>query len=252
MKNPSVPLSAVTKLRSLSQLPSAARWLGLWLLLIARGHEVNGAISGVVGHYVGAWTNLTFGSTGKAVIDISQATATTATILFDMDGAVFGGFNPPPITMPGTIVGDVIQIDNHGEGIFGDIKGSIDSKKGTFSVALANIPGNFISTVTADGTVSAGHMQLTYIVHFPGALSPTNPAHGVMDVRTPAPVVIQKFVPEGGKYRLEWTGPGGSYQVQSRADLNSGTWSNVGVPTTATSTLVAPSGTRQFFRVTLP
>ena len=47
----------------------------LLLLLLARSYQFQAAIPDVLGHYVGAWTNLTFGSTGEAVIDISQAIA---------------------------------------------------------------------------------------------------------------------------------------------------------------------------------
>ena len=245
------PLSSPRPVSFLARLRPSP-WAVFLLLVSIAPNRTYAAVTDVLGRYVGAWTNLTFGSTGKALIDISASTPTAATVLFDMDGFVFGAFNPPPITMPAVIAGDQFQIDNHGVGAFGDIKGTIDSTQGTFSVVLANIPGNFIAGITAEGTVANGHMQLEYIVHFPGAASPTNPARGVMDVRIPVPLEIQRVTPDGVKLLFEWSGPGGPYQLQSRPDLVGGIWTNIGATTTATSAQVDPIGARQFFRVIIP
>src|SRR6185312_10428488 len=93
----------------------------LLVLLCFHASFSHAALQDMVGRYVGAWTNLTFNSTGKAVI-IIDITGTNATLTFDMDGQVFGYVNPPVISMPGTVVGNTIVIDNKGVGIFGDIK----------------------------------------------------------------------------------------------------------------------------------
>ncbi len=247
---PLVPLRSCR--RQILSVTAVFRGIGLALFLGVQLSSARAALASVLGHYVGAWTNLTFNSTGKAIIDISLASPTTARIVFDMDGFVFGAFNPPPITMPGAVNGDQIQIDNQGVGSFGDIKGLIDSQAGTFSVGLTNIPGGFISYITADGSVTGGHMQLRYVVHFPGPASPTNPANGLMDVRTIAPIVIQTIDADGNQIALSWTGTGGSYQIQSRPDLGSGSWVNLGNPTLGTFSTVTQPGAHQFYRVIIP
>lgn len=84
-------------------------WPGL-ILAIALGIQgllipARAGVDAVVGHYEGAWTNVTFGSTGKAVVDI-HVNGTAANTSFDMDGYVFGAFDPPVIQMPGVVSGD--------------------------------------------------------------------------------------------------------------------------------------------------
>jgi len=151
----------------------------LLLLFLFSAPLAHAALPDLVGRYVGTWTNITFGSTGKAVI-IIQISGTNATLTFDMDGFVFGYIDPPVISMPGTVVGNTIVIDNHGVGIFGDIKGSIDGTTGAFQTTLTNVPGGFIQDVTNIGSITNGVINVNYTVDFPGAPSATNPAHGVM------------------------------------------------------------------------
>ena len=207
------------------------------------------AVQDLAGRYEGAWANTTFGSTGKAVIGITIA-GTNALINFDMDGAVFGAGDPPPIEMPGTVKGDTIVIANNGVGIFGDVTGVIDAAAGTFSATLTNIPGGFIQRVVATGTIQAGRMDLNYTVDFPGAASPTNPAHGVMGVAALPPLRISRADRDGDSLVLEWTGGKGPYQVQMRNGLATGSWVNVGSATSDLSAKV-PLGQAQagFFRI---
>src|SRR4051812_4766660 len=68
----------------------------LFVFLLLHTQSAHAALQDMVGRYVGAWTNITFGSTGKAVILI-QISGTNATLTFDMDGQVFGYVNPPVI-----------------------------------------------------------------------------------------------------------------------------------------------------------
>ena len=57
-------------------------WLVLALFFALGSAATRGAVADFAGHYEGAWTNITFGSTGKAVIDIqiAGATATIGTV----------------------------------------------------------------------------------------------------------------------------------------------------------------------------
>lgn len=206
------------------------------------------ALQDLVGRYVGAWTNLTFGSTGKAVI-IIQITGTNATLTFDMDGQVFGYVNPPVISMPGTVQGNTILIDNQGVGIFGDIKGSIDGTTGAFQTTLTNVPGGFIQDVTNTGTITNGSIHVNYTVDFPGAPSSTNPAHGVMVAFLAPPIVITNVVHAGANLTMKWSGGQAPWVVQASSDLTSGVWTNYSSPPTNSATVtIAPTG-NGFFRV---
>ncbi len=178
-----------------------------------------------IGRYVGAWTNITFGSTGKAVV-IIQISGTNATLTFDMDGQVFGFVDPPVISMPGTVVGSTILIDNHGVGIFGDIKGSIDGTTGAFQTTLTNVPGGFISQVINNGGITNGVLNVSYTVDFLERSSATNPrprSHSVA-VLTP-PIVITNTARAGANLTLRWSGGKAPFIVQSASNnLASGVW----------------------------
>ncbi len=188
-----------------------------------------GAVQDLAGRYQGFWTNTTFGSTGKAVIDI-QLAGTNATILFDMDGYVFGAMDPPLISMPGLVQGSQILIDNHGTGMFGSISGTIDSANGTFSAVLGDIPGGGIQRVTATGTIGGGRISLDYEVTFPGPASPTNPAHGVMVATSASPFKITRIYRDSTVVVVEWSGGPQPCQVQTRSNVAAGAWINHGAP----------------------
>ncbi len=155
-------------------------------LLVAATPAAALGIRDIAGSYAGSWTNLTFGSTGPAQIDISFDGA-SAEIRFDMGGPVFGGFDPPPVTMLGTVVGDSLVINAFGVSIFGDISGSVDGSDGSFSFLITNIPGGFISEVTAEGAIANGTLDLDYTILFDGPTGPTNPALGVLTAVVPEP-----------------------------------------------------------------
>jgi len=221
----------------------------LWAIVALSPIGRSATVADLAGIYEGAWTNLTFGSTGKAVIEI-QVTPPTAAMRFDMDGFVFGSFNPPPITMPGTIVGDTVQIDNQGIGFFGDIRGLIDAAAGTFTASITNVPGGFIQQISASGTIRNGRMDLQYTVVFPSPASPTNPAHGVMGVARATPLSLKATPLPNGQVTLEWSGGKAPYQVQVRTALGAGSWINLGSPQNGNTLVVPAASQHQFFRVT--
>src|SRR5437867_3454392 len=222
---------------------SSADWIWLVrvfsaLLLSLIAWKGYAGVESLAGRYEGAWTNLTFNSTGRAVIDIQIAGATAA-INFDMDGFVFGFIDPPLITMPGTVAGNSIQIDNHGVGIFGDISGSINADAGTYTADLSNIPGGYINHINATGTIANGVIKLNYTVDFPGNPSPTNPANGVLVATASIPLTITSVVRQGTDIVIQWTGGKPSYQLQVRPNLSSGTWNNRDAPTTLTTARIS-------------
>jgi hypothetical protein len=226
----------------------SASLLGL-LLVLAVSMEVQSAVTDLVGHYEGAWTNLTFGSTGKAVMDI-QVNGANAAIAFDMDGYVFGYIDPPLLSMPGTVTGDVVTINNHGVGIFGDMAGTLSGVDGALSLTLTNIPGGTIQRVTVSGTVGGGRISVNYQVDFVGAPSATNPARGVMGALIVRPLTITRAWMQGNAMQLQWSGGKGPYQVQTRTDLAKGGWVIQGASTTNTSaSLVVSPGSPLFVRI---
>ena len=221
----------------------------LWAIVAFSTFCRGATVADLAGKYEGAWTNLTFGSTGKAAIEI-QVTPPTASMRFDMDGFVFGSFNPPPITMPGTIVGETVQIDNQGIGFFGDIRGLIDAVAGTFTASITNVPGGFIQQISASGTIRDGRMDLQYTVVFPAPASPTNPAHGVMNVARATPLSLKATPLPNGQVTLEWFGGKAPYQVQVRTALGAEPWVNLGSPQNGNTLVVPGASQHQFFRVT--
>lgn len=151
----------------------------LLLVSVAFPRTAHALITDLAGVYVGSWNNLTFGSTGAARIDIAFS-GPSATVTVDMDGNVFGGFDPPPIAMNGTVLGDDLVLNALALPVFGNVAGSILGASGAFTFTLSNVPGGFISIVTASGSIASGVIDLGYSVGFVGPPGPTNPASGTL------------------------------------------------------------------------
>lgn len=165
--------------RRLVALPGRLAALALALGGLAR--PARAAITDIAGTYVGAWNNLTFApASGDATMTITF-TGLEATISFDMDGNVFGSFDPPPIDLMGTVVGDDLVISSLALPVFGDVAGTIVGSSGAFDFALTNVPGGFITSVSATGSIVSGVLSLDYTVVFPGPSGPTNPAVGTLE-----------------------------------------------------------------------
>ena len=241
------------KLTKERESPSALIEISIILLILfaLATRPASGAVEDVVGHYEGAWTNLTFGSVGAAVIDI-EVMGTSASLTFDMDGGVFGGTNPASITMPGNVVGDVIQIDNQGVGIYGDIKGTVDTSVGALATTLTNIPGGFIQQVLVAGTITNGVINLGYTVVFPRPPDMFNPAYGVMTTArtTVSAIEVNKISVEGTNLVLGWTGGVPPFTVQMRNELDGGMWTDLDNSISSNS-FVAPYSplSNAYFRV---
>jgi hypothetical protein len=65
-------------------------------------------------------------------------------------------------------------------------------------------------------------------------------------------VRLTEIVHAGTDVVLHWRGGVGPYQVQRRANLDSGNWENVGGPTTLLTATVAQAGDTGFFRIVQP
>jgi hypothetical protein len=65
----------------------------------------------------------------------------------------------------------------------------------------------------------------------------------------PPPPRIDSTTRSGSELTLTWSGGTPPYQVQTRSNLTTGTWSNVGGTTTQTTATVPIAGTAGYFRV---
>ncbi len=69
----------------------------------------------------------------------------------------------------------------------------------------------------------------------------------VVVARVPLFITDARFGTSG--FSLEWSGGSGQYQLQQRTNLDTGTWENVGAPTTATGITNNVSGYSLFYQV---
>jgi len=119
------------------------------------------------GMWRGTWFNNTFQSTDSAFLSvtINQGTSTLEAIL-DLDGNVFGGSDPDPVTLTG-------PYDNNGfsamgnSSTYGDIFLSGDAV-GNMSGRMPDIPNPGIDSTTLSGTYDETNIDLTYLVYFTG------------------------------------------------------------------------------------
>ena len=145
------------------------------------------ADDGLVGTYVGSWTNTTFGSTGGAMIDI-QFDGTNYTATADLDGNVFGLADPPPVVFTGAPDGGGGAILNLvDDPLFGDLSGTV-SAAGVIQATFSDLPVAFITEVTADGQIGGGMIHIDYAVLGPSF--PDGRAVGVLDAQVPEPATL--------------------------------------------------------------
>ena len=119
------------------------------------------------GMWRGTWFNNTFGSTDSAFLSvtINQGTSTLEAIL-DLDGNVFGGTDPDPITLTGSY-------DNNGfsamgtSSTYGDMFLSGDAN-GNMTGRMPSVPNPGIDSTTLSGTYNETNIDLAYLVYFAG------------------------------------------------------------------------------------
>jgi hypothetical protein len=147
------------------------------------------------GTWRGTWFNNTFGSTDSAFLSVTihQGTSTLEAVL-DLDGNVFGGTDPDPVTLTG-------GYDNNGfsatgtSPTYGDMFLSGDAN-GNMSGRMPNVPNPGIDSTTLSGTYTETNIDLTYIVYF----SAGGTADGVINlVKDPSTSVEREsdLLPDG-------------------------------------------------------
>jgi hypothetical protein len=203
--------------------------------------------------YEGAWTNLTFSSTGAAHVGV-VINGASATINFDLDGFVFGAADPPLIVVPGVINNGVLQLDSKGLSTYGDVAGSINLATGDTLIDLTNVPNPRIAHLKLTGKVTAGgaggpagKIDLQYLVDFPPGSFPST-ATGVLVATQIAPVQITSIETGTGELIVSWTGGKPPYQIQTTASIGASTlWRNSGTPTSSTTAHVPLAGASRLF-----
>ena len=115
-----------------------------------------------VGTYEGGWTNLTFGSTGPVRLEVTlDETTLVLTVTIDLGGNVFGGSDPPPITVD-------IEIDDassqFSSPLFGGVTATIAD--GNLMLSATNIPAPGIARMDVSGLVASTGSDLQYLIEF--------------------------------------------------------------------------------------
>lgn len=117
----------------------------------------------MAGSWVGEWNNLTYGSSGATTAEIEVSDDGTASITFDLDGNVFGLFDPDPITFDINFDVDGVSYAKEGDSVFGDL--TLTVSDGTWSItAIAEAAGIALAT---EGTLSPESIEATYTVGAP-------------------------------------------------------------------------------------
>ncbi len=119
------------------------------------------------GMWRGMWFNNTFGSTDSAFLSITidQGTSTLEAVL-DLDGNVFGGSDPDPVTLMGSYNSSGFSAMGNSP-TYGDMFLSGDDS-GNMTGRMPNIPNPGIDSTTLAGTYNETNIDLTYIVYFAG------------------------------------------------------------------------------------
>lgn len=117
------------------------------------------------GNWTGRWENLTFGSKDSASLTVTiDTTLRTLSAVLDLDGNVFGGSDPPPITLNGVYDDEGFSASGS-QAPYGDMTLSGDTA-GNLAGSAVNVPNAGIDSVSMSGTYDAAVLALNYVVHF--------------------------------------------------------------------------------------
>ena len=117
----------------------------------------------MAGSWVGEWNNLTFGSSGSTTAEIDVREDGTATITFDLNGNVFGLFDPPPLTFEISFDADGLTYEQEGHPLLGDLTLTV----GDGAWSLVTVAESAGIAVGVEGTLSPESIEATYTVGAP-------------------------------------------------------------------------------------
>ena len=118
------------------------------------------------GLWHGVWKNLTFGTSGAAMVDIEVSAAGDARLTIDVDGPVFGLLDPPVREFSGTWNANGATFSSQSDDLLGDMRIRVTSD-GALAMRAENIPGVGVR-VDARGQVSASGIEAAYTLRFTG------------------------------------------------------------------------------------
>ncbi len=114
----------------------------VWMGLVFSG-QVAASVVVPTGTWVleGRWDNTTFGTTGGLRLEATINPDLSAGMVLDLDGPVFGGFDPAPVSLDGEIdLSSMTFSAMGGDAVFGPIFTLADLNAGTFGGFLSAIP----------------------------------------------------------------------------------------------------------------
>jgi hypothetical protein len=125
--------------------------------------------------YAGTWHNHTFNTTGPVTATLMPGNV-AVWITFDAGGSVFGGGDPPAVTIQGWDFQPGWDGMLEGDPIYGTISAHITTA-GAVTVEGTAVPSPFVSGYSATGALTSCHLHLDGVIN----LFPTGTATTTID-----------------------------------------------------------------------
>ena len=144
------------------------------------------------GFWRGTWFNNTFATTDSAFMTSNvDESSSTLEIILDLNGNVFGGSDPDPVTMTGPYDANGFNVSGNSP-TYGDIFISGFSD-GTITGRLPNVPNPNIDSTTLAGTFNSDTVALTYLIYFGSSVFANGVINMVRDTTVIVPVELISF-----------------------------------------------------------
>ena len=132
--------------------------------------EIIALVTAYAGDYAGEWTNTTFGSTGAITGSLAFDEATlSVTLELDIDGFVFGAFDPDPETFVISLAEAAADPDNATmieSATFGTLR-AVVTREG-IEMFSDQVPEPGIASVLITGPITPEGFDLAYTIEFAG------------------------------------------------------------------------------------
>ncbi len=150
------------------------------------------------GFWRGTWYNITFSSTDSAFLDIGVDEANnTLSMTLDLDGNVFGGSDPDPVTMTGNFDENGFSITGNSP-TYGPMYFSGDAA-GFINGRLPDVPNPAIDSTTMNGTYTINNIVLYYLVYFTGG---GGTANGIISLEKDQTTNVRALTNNPAEFRL--------------------------------------------------
>lgn len=132
--------------------------------------EIIALVTSYEGDYSGEWINTTFGSAGAIAgrLGFDEATL-TVTLELDIDGFVFGAFDPDPETFVISLAEAASNPDNATtieSATFGTLQATVT--RDGIELFSDEVPDPGIASVLLTGPITPEGFELTYVIEFAG------------------------------------------------------------------------------------